>query len=55
MDVRGKHLFGFLLDPERLFVIGCEQAFDTPVSSIRSPVTVTLERTSERAREPGAG
>jgi hypothetical protein len=27
MDVRGKHLFGISLDPERLFVVGCEQAF----------------------------
>jgi len=29
MDVRGKHLFAFFLDPERLFVVGCEQAFGT--------------------------
>jgi len=27
MDVRGKHLFGISLDPERPFVVGCEQAF----------------------------
>jgi hypothetical protein len=35
MDVRGKHLFGISLDPERLFVIGCEQAFGTSVLSTR--------------------
>src|SRR5215471_15903342 len=28
--VRGKHLFESGLDPERVFVVGCEQAFGSP-------------------------
>jgi hypothetical protein len=51
MDVRGKHLFGIFLDPERLFVVGCEQAFGTPVVSTTYSGDRPLR--SAKRKEPG--
>jgi hypothetical protein len=51
MDVRGKHLFGISLDPERLFVVGCEQAFGRWRCRLVIRVTVPLERSEHGRKE----